>query len=283
MQSNEEFVKFIGTGVYGSVDLVKYTRSDGSSFHAAVKSSYAEDYDSLNRELQILRELRGRPRIVECLGDYLEEGLSYNGDKVYKLLLEYASGGNLNDFMDKHTTTDRKLPDPIIRDFTRMILEGLVSIHGHGYVHCDLKPENILVFPCEDWYELKISDFGLSLKVGEVPEYWKIDFPFVGAPAYMSPESLKDGVAKKALDLWSLGCLVLEMYTGVNPWGGVNETVLEVLLFDGKSPVIPESVPCVAREFIETCFARNPEERGSANDLLSHRFLRREEEKIVAD
>ncbi|VVA96581.1 unnamed protein product [Arabis nemorensis] len=179
--------------------------------------------------------------------------------------------------MDNYT--DRKLPEPMIRDFTRMILQGLVSIHGHGYVHCDLKSDNLLVFPLGDSsYELKISDFGNSLEVGQVPDYWEIDFPFVGTPIYMPPESFHNGVAEKTLDLWSLGCL-LEMYTGQIPWKGVGIDDLVPLLFDGKAPEIPESVPCDAREFIETCFARNPEDRGNASELLFHRFLRPEEEK----
>ncbi|KFK25486.1 hypothetical protein AALP_AA8G120700 [Arabis alpina] len=279
----EEFVKRLGKGEYGTVDLVKYTNTDGSSFLSAVKTSYADVYDSLNREIQILSELRGYPNIVKCFGDYLEESFNDKGHKVYKLHLEYASEGSLSGFMDKYL--DRKLPEPMIRDFTRMILEGLVSIHGHGYVHCDLKSDNLLVFPLSDdydsSYEIKISDFGNSLEVGEVPGYWEMEFPFVGTPVYMPPESLYDGVANKTLDLWSLGCLVLEMYTGEKPWEGVGYDDLVTLLLDGKAPEIPECLPCDAREFIETCFSRKHEDRGSAYELLLHGFLHRQVEKIV--
>ncbi|ESQ30980.1 hypothetical protein EUTSA_v10012027mg [Eutrema salsugineum] len=279
MQSNEEILKFLGEGAYGFVNLVKYTKRDGSSFHAAVKNSYAEDFENLQKEFQILCELRGYPRIVECFGDNLEEGFSSYGNKVHKLLLEYASEGSLSSFMENYS--DRKLPEPMIKDFTRMIVEGLVCIHGHGYVHCDLKPDNLLVFLCKgsSSYELKISDFGNSLEVGEIPHYWGFDFPFVGTPIYMPPESLVDGVTTKTLDLWSLGCLVLEMYTGEIPWLGLDINDLALRLLDDKAPEIPECVPCDAREFIEKCFSKKPEERGSAYELLSHRFLCGEEEE----
>ncbi|XP_010456499.1 PREDICTED: serine/threonine-protein kinase BCK1/SLK1/SSP31-like [Camelina sativa] len=282
MQSTEEFVRFLGKGDFGSVDLFKYTKSDGSSYHATVKTSEARNYDSLNREFQILSELKGYPNIVICYGDDLEEGLNVNGHKVYKLLLEYATEGSLRSFMDNYT--DRRLPDPMIRDFTRMILEGLVSIHSHGYVHCDLKSDNLLIFSCKDSsYVLKISDFGNTREVREVPSHWETDYPFVGTPIYMPPESLHDGAAKKTLDLWSLGCLVLEMYTGRKPWAGVGIFDLMDFLYDGEAPEIPEYVPCDAREFIETCFAREPKKRGNASALMLHRFLCPEEkaEKIV--
>ncbi|KFK26448.1 hypothetical protein AALP_AA8G249800 [Arabis alpina] len=217
------------------------------------------------------------PNIVRCFGDDLEEDINSEGRYVYKLPLEYASHGSLRAFMG--TYTDSKLPEAMIRDFTRMILQGLVSIHGHDYVHCDLKSDNLLVFPLGDSYELKISDFGNSLETGEIPDYWAMDYPYVGTPTYMPPESFRNGVANKTLDLWSLGCLVLEMYTGEAPWKGIRLEYVENLLWDCNAPKIPESVPCDAREFIETCFARKPEDRGSASELLFHPFLRREEEK----
>ncbi|CAL9231778.1 unnamed protein product [Arabidopsis halleri] len=275
MESNEEYIKFLGEGAYSFVDLFKYTKSDGSSFLTAVKSS--DEEDSLLTEILILSELRGCPRIIQYFGNDLEKGFDYKGNRVYKLLLEYATEGSLSDFMNNYT--DRKLPDLMIRDFTRMILEGLVSIHSHGYVHCDLKSDNLLVFKCRDSYELKISDFGISLEVGEIPDHWKIEYPFVGTPNYMPPESLHDGVAQKTLDLWSLGCLVLEMYVGKKPWLGFNPDDFVSILSNGNAPEIPESLPCDAREFIQTCFARNPKERGTASELLSHRFLRREKWK----
>ncbi|CAH8302352.1 unnamed protein product [Eruca vesicaria subsp. sativa] len=275
-QSNEEFVKFLGEGAYGLVNLVRYTNPhDGSSYLSAVKNSYDANYDSLQAELHVLLELRGCPRIVTCFGDSLQQGLSDHGNKVHKLQLEYASEGSLRTFMDKYA--ERKLPEPVIKDFTKMVLEGLVSIHGHGYVHCDIKPDNLLVFPTsqDSSYEIKISDFGNALEVGVVPKFWESEFPWIGTPIYMPPESVSDGFADKGIDLWSVGCLVLEMYTGVIPWEGVNIDLLATLLRSGEAPEIPESIPSDAKDFIQTCFSREPEERGSAFELLSHPFLPR--------
>ncbi|KAH0925775.1 hypothetical protein HID58_018031 [Brassica napus] len=96
-----------------------------------------------------------------------------------------------------------------------------------------------------------------ALDVGEVPKFWETNMPWMGTPIYMSPESIRDGVADMSLDLWSVGCLVLEMYTVVIPWEGVNLDLLATLLRCGAAPEIPESLPSDAKEFIQTYYFRN--------------------------
>ncbi|CAA7053964.1 unnamed protein product [Microthlaspi erraticum] len=283
MQPSMEFMKSLGKGSYGSVDLIKFTNPDGSNpYYQAVKSSTAHDYEYLFKEFKILSKLRDSPSIVRTFGTSLSRGVNDYGVRVYKMSMEYAAAGSLTSFMEK----TRSLPDSLIRDFTRMILQGLVSVHSHGYVHCDLKPENLLVFPVHEYdeedgggwrvsYDLKISDFGMATEVGEKKsEFWEFDSPYLGTALYMSPESVHDGIAEKALDLWSLGCVVLEMYTGEPPWAFQESEELLPVLLNGNAPEIPESVPWDARQFLQTCFARNPEERGSASELLYHPFLR---------
>ncbi|CAN6830601.1 unnamed protein product [Brassica oleracea] len=278
-----EFMKSLGKGSYGSVDLMRLTKPNGTEpcYHA-VKSSYAHDYESLRREFRILSKLRNCPRIVQTLG-LMSSGVDDYGVRVYKMSMEYAAGGSLASFMETRT-----LSDSVIRDFTLLILQGLVSVHGHGYVHCDLKPENLLVFPrrvggLQSTYELKISDFGMSTKAGEESEFWEFDSPFLGTPLYMSPESVQEGIAEKALDLWSLGCVVLEMYTGEPPWPFADSEDLMPQLLNGNKPEIPQFLPWDARQFLKTCFARNPDERGSAEELLKHPFLRNvsDQKKVI--
>ncbi|KAJ4904072.1 Protein kinase superfamily protein [Raphanus sativus] len=271
-----KFVKSLGKGTYGSVDLFSYTKHDGSTLYNAVKISDSKHHNSIDRELKVLSKLRGRPGIVQPCGNSLLQETDSNGEKVYKMAIEYAAGGNLTDFI----RVNRRLSDPVIKDFTRMILQGLVSVHEHGYVHCDLKPENLLLFPRHDQdarfysYEIKISDFGLTIKAGEESVCWETKSPFVGTPLYMSPESVRDGSAvEKPLDLWSLGCIVLEMCVGKHPWLGSSVDDVKSRLLCGKAPEIPETVACDAREFVEKCFARKAEERGSASELLLHPFL----------
>ncbi|XP_061343638.1 mitogen-activated protein kinase kinase kinase 20-like [Gastrolobium bilobum] len=106
------------------------------------------------------------------------------------------------------------------RIYTIMLLKGLSCIHQAGVVHCDLKPDNILLFSSsknDAKDQLKIADFGLSKTKEEIinAEYW--NFRFRGTPLYMSPESVK-GQIETSLDIWSLGCIVIEMITGLYVW-----------------------------------------------------------------
>ncbi|KAG7643969.1 Protein kinase domain [Arabidopsis suecica] len=278
-----EFNKYLGKGSYGSVSLFKYSKPR-TTLYTAVKTCNYKNAESLEKEFGILSEFKGCSRIVQCYENRVIENLDVEGNKEYMMLMEYAAGGSLRTFMKR--SEDKKLPDPLIREFTRMILEGLATIHGQGYVHCDLKPDNILVFPrCvykkRAWrssYELKISDFGLSKRDGD-SKWWHPHRPFVGTAIYMSPGSVSHGETGRGLDLWSLGCVVLEMYTGKKPWWHNNYDLKD--LKNWYAPMIPSDLPCDAKHFIMACFALNSNERRDALTLLEHSFLRGVVNKIT--
>lgn len=282
------FEKFLGKGSFGSVSLYRYKgRPDGKTLYAAAKTSDHEHSESLYREFQIMSELKGCPRIVQCYGTKVQERLNEEGRLEYKIHMEYAPGGSLRSFANLFE--DKKLPDVLVRDFTRMLLEGLADIHGRGYVHCDLKPANILVFPscCVNnngaWitsHELKISDFGLSRRDGDT-SWWQPHRPFAGTAIYMSPESVSHGETGKGLDLWSLGCIVLEMYTGKRPWWHTDYKLKD--LKNCHEPLIPRDLPFEAKLFLMTCFSPEADDRKDASTLLSHIFLRGDDSNKITE
>ncbi|KAF2309416.1 hypothetical protein GH714_002132 [Hevea brasiliensis] len=194
---------------------------------------------SLQKELKILLSLSGSEGVIQCYGDCLSHE---NGMTIYNLLLEYAPGGSLADLINKY---GGKIPKCDVRRYTRMILKGLSSIHDNGYVHCDLKPANILVFPSDQQdFQLKIADFGLAKEPDEGnSRKFLYQYTFHGTPLYMSPESVKLAEISPALDIWSLGCIVIEMITGKPPWHELDvEDILVRLAFEGSSPEIPENM-----------------------------------------
>ncbi|XVF16776.1 hypothetical protein REPUB_Repub10bG0061400 [Reevesia pubescens] len=267
-------LKSLGKGSFGVVDLVKIV--DPIYCILAVKHSPSASL-SLLKEYRILHRFLGCPNIVQLYGDMLS--LEYGGVLCYNLFLEYAAGGSLLNLIQYY---GGKIPESDVRCYTRMILEGLCDIHEKGCVHCDLKPANILVFPSDQYGSLstpKIADFGLAKEPGEerdnVPKTTVPRLSFRGTERYMSPESVKDGKITASLDIWSLGCIVVEMMTGKPPWDSIRnlkDLALEIA-FTSDSPNIPEDISKAGKDFLMKCFAKNPCERWTADRLLGHPFL----------
>lgn len=262
-------VQVLGRGSYGTVHLAISTNTNSSSTGLlAIKSAALEHSFSLMKEAEILQEFVNCPEVVRGLGFdlSLENGLWF-----YNLLLEYAPGGTLDDLIKK---SGGKLDESDVRKYTRMIVKGLRCIHEKGYVHCDLKPENILVFSSpEGASSVKITDFGLSKIPGDLNELMTKRFNFRGTPLYMSPESFLLGEIQGCLDIWSLGCVVVEMVSGKRAWdctGGMEDLANQIAT---ESPKIPETMSEIGKDFLRRCFARDPRKRWTAEMLLHHPFL----------
>ncbi|XP_022769615.1 mitogen-activated protein kinase kinase kinase 17-like [Durio zibethinus] len=81
------------------------------------------------------------------------------------------------------------------------------------------------------------------------------------------------GEISGALDVWSLGCIIVEMISGKMPWNYSNLKDLRNMLSNGESSKIPENMSSIGEDFLTKCFARDPNQRWTANMLLSHPFL----------
>ena len=89
-----------------------------------------------------------------------------------------------------------------------------------------------------------------------------------GSVNWLAVEVVKGKGYSAKVDIWSLGCLVLEMLTGHPPWHGVQGSII-YLLGTGNHPPIPESLSPMAKAFISKCFTINPDKRPTATELLS--------------
>lgn len=208
---------------------------------------------------------RNHPRIVQASSHDLHLGL--NDCFIY---MEYASLGTLHNMISKFR--GKPLPEYMIQRATRMILQGLEALHAKGYVHCDLKPVNILVFPSktlgEPW-DLKLSDFGSAKEP-------KTDHSrLCSTVQYMSPEAFWEiPPIDPELDIWSLGCVVYEMFGGKYV-PDVYIDSCEWRLFEAISPV--------AEDFLNRCHGLHPSRatsdpmdyplRPTATELLNHPFI----------
>ncbi|MQL88626.1 hypothetical protein Taro_021203, partial [Colocasia esculenta] len=97
-----------------------------------------------------------------------------------------------------------------------------------------------------------------------------------GTPLYMAPEVARGEVQGPAVDIWALGCTVIEMAIGYPPWRDVQDPVTTIhrIAFSEDVPEFPCNLSDDARDFRARCLSKDPRKRWSAEELLSHSFLK---------
>ncbi|KAE8715718.1 Serine/threonine-protein kinase PBS1 [Hibiscus syriacus] len=254
----------IGFGSFGTVSMVLPKTGFSKSPLIAVKSCEVIDSVSLKNEKEVLDRIGSCPQIIRCLGDnYTVE----KGGELYNLFLEYADKGSLADQVKQ---SGGILMESDVRRYARSILRGLRFVHSNGFVHCDIKLQNILLFGNGD---VKIADFGLAKRNGE--EQRRVEIR--GTPLNIAPESVNENVYDSAVDIWALGCAIVEMFTGKPGWNFKPGTDLAALLIkigvSDELPGIPRELSEEGKDFLGKCFVKDPKKRWTAEMLLDHPFM----------
>ncbi|MCD9561250.1 hypothetical protein HAX54_020253 [Datura stramonium] len=159
------------------------------------------------------------PYVVQFFG--VDINIDNGNIPTYNLFLEYACSGSLHDLIINSKRGMIKMSELEVGFYAYQLLKGIQHVNKKWWVHCDIKPNNILVFDNAannergGIHELKLADFGLSLRVSDGMAYvTETPFSNRGTLLYAPPESLIDGFHAKSYDIWSLGCTVAEMMTG---------------------------------------------------------------------
>jgi mitogen-activated protein kinase kinase kinase len=216
----------ITTGEFLAVKQVEVSRNSGDTDHQK------EMIAALDQEIETMQHL-DHDNIVQYLGcERKEYGMS--------IFLEYISGGSVGSCLRKHG----RFEEPVVRSLTRQTLCGLEYLHREGILHRDLKADNILL---DVDGTCKISDFGISKKTdniyGDDPGNSMQGSVFWMAPEVIRPEG--QGYSAK-IDIWSLGCVVLEMFAGRRPWSKEEAIgAIYKLGSERQAPPVPEDVSSV--------------------------------------
>jgi serine/threonine protein kinase len=169
----------------------------------------------------------------------------------------YVPGPSLSDAVDRHGP----LPVRSVIALAAGLAEGLEAIHAAGIVHRDLKPSNVLL--AEDGP--RVIDFGISRAAEESPLTGT--GLVIGSPGFMSPEQAQGHTVGLPSDIFSLGAVLTFAATGLGPFGaGSSATLLYRVVF---TPPAVDDVPPALRPLIERCLAKDPQQRPSADQLLS--------------
>ncbi|XP_045610149.1 uncharacterized protein [Procambarus clarkii] len=190
--------------------------------------------------------------------------------------MEYAAGGDLQTLLDEDMV-------PYERDvisFTRQLLEGLVYVHDLNLVHLDIKPQNLVLMGEFPDCAVKLCDFEISRVLTPGREVREI----LGTPDYVAPEILLYEPITKKTDMWSLGVLTYVLLTGFLPFGGDTdqETFLQISRGELDFPEeLFEDISPEAINFIQRLLVRQPERRMSAQECLSHAWMKKEMERPI--
>ncbi|XP_008789177.2 mitogen-activated protein kinase kinase kinase 18-like [Phoenix dactylifera] len=252
----------IGKGSFGALSLAMDT-SNGQVF--AVKSvdlnsSPVASIEALENEIQILRSLSS-PYIVSYFGDDTTQESPIATCR--NLHLEYMPGGTVADL----AATNGAVGEPEVRSYTRCVARALHHLHSFaGVVHCDVKGRNVLIGP--SWGAAKLADFGSAMRISDGVEQWTW-----GTPLWMAPEVVRGERPTPASDVWSLGCTVIEMVTGAQPWHDSGPDALLRIGFSAEVPKFPDHLSKIGRDFLDKCLRRDATERWTSEQLLQHPFL----------
>ncbi|CAD6260827.1 unnamed protein product [Miscanthus lutarioriparius] len=260
-QSQWKKGKLLGSGTFGQVYLG--FNSENGQFCAIKEVQVIMDdphskerLKQLNQEIDMLRQL-SHPNIVQYHGSELS-------DEALSIYLEYVSGGSIHKLLGEYGP----FKEPVIRNYTGQILAGLAYLHGRNTVHRDIKGANILVGPNG---EVKLADFGMAKHISSFAEIRS----FKGSPYWMAPEVIMNSKGYGlSVDIWSLGCTIIEMATARPPWHQYEGVAAIFKIANSKDiPEIPDSFSEEGKSFLQLCLKRNPASRPSAVQLMDHPFV----------
>jgi cell division cycle 2-like protein len=271
----------LGEGTYGKVVRARHRRTGemvAIKWVRATRGGGGDGTRAALREAGCLAACRGAPSVVQIRDVAADEA---SGDLF--IVTELVDGPSLR---DRLTLTGR-FPEAPARAAMRQLLRGVAWVHRAGALHRDVKPENVLVGPGG---ALKICDFGSATPVR--PPYLE---DRVGTLWYLAPEMLKGSRCYgPPVDMWVLGCVMLELLTGKPVFPGVQtkeDLLVEVFQLrdkmdsDGVAAFkgLPPDLSKAAGELLCGLLCFDEGKRLTAAQALNHRWFSESEEAESMD
>uniref|UniRef100_A0A8C1ZJE1 Mitogen-activated protein kinase kinase kinase 4 n=1 Tax=Cyprinus carpio TaxID=7962 RepID=A0A8C1ZJE1_CYPCA len=252
------------------------------------EGQYGKVYTCINvdtGELMAMKEIRFQPNDHKTIKETADElkifegikhpnlvryfGVELHREEMY-IFMEYCDEGTLEE------VSRLGLQEHVIRLYSKQITTAINVLHEHGIVHRDIKGANIFLTSSG---LIKLGDFGCSVKLknnaqtmpGEVNST-------LGTAAYMAPEVITRAKGEghgRAADIWSLGCVLIEMVTGKRPWHEYEHNFqIMYKVGMGHKPPIPEKLSTEGKDFLDHCLESEPKQRWTASALLDHPFVK---------
>ncbi|XP_056383169.1 serine/threonine-protein kinase MARK2 isoform X8 [Hyla sarda] len=253
---NYRLLKTIGKGNFAKVKLARHVLTGKEVAVKIIDKTQlnSSSLQKLFREVRIMKVLN-HPNIVK-LFEVIET------EKTLYLVMEYASGGEVFDYLVAHG----RMKEKEARAKFRQIVSAVQYCHQKFIVHRDLKAENLLL---DSDMNIKIADFGFS---NEFTFGNKLD-TFCGSPPYAAPELFQgkkyDG---PEVDVWSLGVILYTLVSGSLPFDGQNLKELRERVLRGKYR-IPFYMSTDCENLLKKFLILNPSKRGTLEQIMRDRWM----------
>jgi eukaryotic-like serine/threonine-protein kinase len=240
-------VALLGRGGMGEVYRADDTRLGQAVALKFLPPALASDRNRLARlvdEVRIGRQI-SHPNVCRLYDLTEAEGHRF-------LVMEYVDGEDLASLLRRIG----RLPGDKALEIARHVCAGLAAAHDRGVIHRDLKPANVMI---DGHGHARIADFGVATLADQVA-----GGEIVGTPAYMSPEQLAGERSSRRSDVFALGLVLYETFTGRRPFDASSVEELKALHAGAKpSPVsgFGRDVEPAVAQLIQRCLARDPAQR----------------------
>ncbi|XP_031663253.1 serine/threonine-protein kinase Nek4 isoform X3 [Oncorhynchus kisutch] len=261
--NNYMFIRVVGKGSYGEVNLVKH-KTDRKQYvikKLNLTTSSKRERRAAEQEAQLLSRLR-HPNIVT----YRE---SWEGEdcQLY-IAMGFCEGGDLY-----HRLKQQKgelLPERQVVEWFVQIAMALQYLHEEHILHRDLKTQNIFLTKTNI---IKVGDLGIARVLENQNDMANT---LIGTPYYMSPELFSNKPYNHKSDVWALGCCVYEMSTLKHAFNAKDMNSLVYRIVEGKLPQMPSKYDPQLGALIKSMLCKRPEDRPDVKLILRQPYIKRQ-------
>ncbi len=248
LEDRYRIVAMAGRGAMGEVYRAEDLKLSQTVALKFLPESIAQDGAAMarfHREVRIARQV-SHPNVCRVFDIGQTDGLQF-------LTMEYVDGEDLSTLLRRIG----HLPSVKALEIARQMCAGLAAAHDHGVIHRDLKPANVMI---DGRGKVRITDFGVAGVAGNFGAEERL----AGTPAYMAPEQLAGRDASIQSDIYALGLVLYEVFTGKRAFEAI--TVAELRrAHEQPSPTNPsllvKDIDPIAERVILRCLEKDPAKR----------------------
>jgi serine/threonine protein kinase len=248
-------VDVVGEGSFGQVWKA---RKVGELQTVAIKlipkaGKKESEIKGLRQEIDILKTLR-HTNIIQMVD-------AFETSSDFCVVTEFAQG-ELFEILE----SDTSLSEKVVQSIARQLVGALHYLHSNRIIHRDMKPQNILIAADGT---VKLCDFGFARAMSQDTF---VLTSIKGTPLYMAPELVQEKPYTPAVDIWSMGVILYELFVGKPPFytTSIYKLIKQIV---NESPKYTSAMSEDFRSFLEGVLQKDPKKRLGWPDLLQHPFI----------